>query len=304
MNDPTIISLTAIPSRFPDLGPTLRSLLTQDLPVAEVRLNIPQYYRRFPEWDGQLPEVPEGVRIVRCAEDYGPASKVLPTVLDYRGQAVDILFCDDDKIYDSGWHRRFKTERKGHPGAAIVEVGENFPDISDNSRAVGRLPRACRRHRDWRYRLYRALTLTLVKPHPFTTSGYVDMLSGYAGVMVRPEFFDDETYDIPAILWTVDDPWLSGHLERMEVPIWLNHRGRIPSGGNATSLDALEDLVEGGHGRTEADLAAIRYMRETYGIWVPQGQPIPPQGWMRPSMRALAWAAIRSGGGKLHENKD
>ncbi len=75
---PLIITLSAIPPRFAALGPTLRALLRQRHPADEIRLNIPERYRRFPEWDGTLPEVPEGVTILRCAQDYGPATKLLP----------------------------------------------------------------------------------------------------------------------------------------------------------------------------------------------------------------------------------
>lgn len=288
MGDPTIISLTAIPSRFPHLGETLASLLAQSLSADEIRLNIPMRYRRFPDWDGTLPDLPKGIRLVRTDADLGPASKVLPTVADHRGQAVDILFCDDDRLYDQGWLRRFKKERARHPGAVIVEVGENFPDIGDGARPSDRMPRAHRARRGWRYRAVRALTLTMFKPHPFRSSGYVDMLSGYAGVMVRPEFFDDEVFDIPDVLWTVDDPWLSGHLERRGVPIWLNHRGRVPEAGRLAAADALQDFTEQGQGRVAADLAAIDYMRATYGIWKPGGHPLRPGAGNLPSMRALA----------------
>ena len=83
----------------------------RDLDVDEIRLNIPERYRRFPEWDGTLPEVPEGVTIARCAQDYGPATKLLPTLQAYAGQPVDILLCDDDRIHDRNWTARFSRPR-------------------------------------------------------------------------------------------------------------------------------------------------------------------------------------------------
>ncbi len=78
MSSPTIITLSSIPPRFGLLKPTLFSLLSQRLKAEEVRLYIPHKYRRFPDWDGRLPEVPAGITIVRCDEDLGPATKVLP----------------------------------------------------------------------------------------------------------------------------------------------------------------------------------------------------------------------------------
>ena len=212
---PTIVTLSSIPPRFSDLGETLDSLLNQSLPVQEIRLYIPEHYRRFPDWDGTLPQVPEGVTIHRCAEDLGPATKILPAVRALNGQDVDILLCDDDKIYDRNWHRRFKELARKKPDTCIVEVGETFPDIAETHRPPDRLPRGRRRaSKGIGYRLKRLLSLGRHKPHFFVQSGYVDQISGYAGVLLRPDWFDEAVFDIPDILWTVDDPWLSGHLER------------------------------------------------------------------------------------------
>ena len=272
MPDPTIVTLTAIPPRFGQLEPTLNSLKDQSLPIDEIRLHIPETYRRFPDWDGSLPTVPDGVRIFRSESDYGPATKLLPAVIDLKGQSVDILFCDDDKLYDRNWYKRFNKSRQKHPDACIVEVGETFPDISDSHRPADRLPRGRREIKDLRYRLIRILSLTLYKPHLYRNSGYVDQISGYGGVMVRPEWFDDRVFDIPDILWTVDDPWISGHLERLNVPIWLNGNGKQPRERVTGKTFALGNLVELGHDRVKADMAAIDYFRETYGIWQPVGE--------------------------------
>jgi len=75
-----VISLTTIPSRMHLIAPTLRDLLAQTANVAEIRLNIPHRYRRFPDTDISLPDFPKGITVVRVDEDYGPATKVLPTV--------------------------------------------------------------------------------------------------------------------------------------------------------------------------------------------------------------------------------
>lgn len=284
---PTIITLSSIPPRFAQLTPTLKSLLAQSDPAQEIRLYIPQSYRRFPDWDGVLPHVPDGIAIYRCDVDLGPATKVLPAAADLRGQDLDILFCDDDKIYDRNWHRRFKTAAANHLNTCIVEVGETFPDIADTVRPPNRLPRGKRARKTLAYRLKRALTLTLYKPHIYRNSGYVDQISGFGGVLVKPDWFDEEAYDIPSILWTVDDPWLSGHLERRGIPIWLNGKGKLPTYGSGGRLHALLDLVEDGHGRIDADLAVIDYMRKRYGIWKKGGAPSTEFNRMTSSMREL-----------------
>ncbi len=288
MPDPTIITLASIPPRFDALGPTLQSLLAQDLPADEVRLYVPTGFRRFPNWDGTLPAVPKGVRIHVTHKDLGPATKVLPAARELRGRNVDILFCDDDRLYDPGWHRRFKTARAARPDACLCEHGETFPDIADEVRPPGRLPRAHRRRKGWPYRLLRAATLGLVKPHQYQSDGYVDYFAGYGGVMVRPEWLDDPAiFDIPEVLWTVDDPWLSGHLERQGVPIWLARFRSWPTKRDSSATHALHDLVEMGHDRVEADLAAIAHFRRAYRIWLPGGALPSPNPQFTPPMKEM-----------------
>lgn len=263
----TIISLSTIPPRFDQLEPTLRALLAQKDPADAIEINIPQRYRRFPHWDGTLPVVPAGVTLCRVDDDLGPASKILPTVQRYRGQDVDVVFCDDDKCYDPDWLARFKRLARQMPGSCLCEAGETFPDINDAARPPQRLPRMQRIRKNGLYRLIRILSLTTYKPHQFSASGHVDMLCGYGGVRVRPEFFPDEAFNIPDILWTVDDTWLSGMLEVAGVPIWLNADAPRPRGSRAGEVEPLVKLVDQDHDRVEADLACIAYFRKHYGIW-------------------------------------
>lgn len=280
------------PPRFHLLAPTLQSLLAQKLPAQAIHIYIPDSYRRFPDWDGTLPEVPAGVTIRRCDADLGPATKILPACRDYAGQDVDLLFCDDDKLYDPGWHQRLKRGRGAHPDACIVEAGENLTDIADDHRPAGRMPRARRRTRKpFSYRIKRLLSLFTIKAPMYANSGYIDVLSGHGGALIRPDWFDDAVWDIPDILWTVDDPWLSGHLERLGIPIWLVSEVPRMHGSCAGEIDALHDLVEQGHDRVKADVAAIDYMRETYDIWQPGGQPEAPQSWMSDTMRYISQRA-------------
>lgn len=284
----SIITLSTIPPRFGALGPTLYSLLAQREPAAEIRLYIPQSYRRFADWDGALPSVPAGVSIHRTEADIGPATKILPAARELRGQDVQIVFCDDDKIYDRDWLARFKAAAAAHPGCCIVEAGETFPDIADSARPADRLPRGRRQAKTLGYRLIRLATLTLHKPHLYRNSGYVDQISGYGGVLVRPDWFGDEVSEIPGNMWMVDDPWLSGHLERAGIPIWLNGKGRQPGFASSGRLAALLDLVDDGNDRVASDLAVIDYMRSHYGIWQKAGPVDRETSRMTASMRELA----------------
>lgn len=263
-----VISLTTIPSRMSYITPTLHDLLAQTADVSEIRLNIPYRYRRFPDAEISLPQFPEGVTVVRVPDDCGPATKVLPTVQDYQGQDVDILFCDDDQHYEPDWAARFVEARKSQPSACIVEHGYDLPDHA------GRLmrPRAVRREKDWRYRAARLASGLRKRPSRFIKDGYVDIFLGYRGAMIRPDSLPRETFDIPDVLWTVDDVWLSGQLTIAGVPIWLvadNSEHPKPLAYHA--IDALLDYSYKAHDRVKADATCVAYFQQNYGIW--QGRP-------------------------------
>ena len=108
------ISLTSIPPRFAGLRRTLNSLLRQR--PARIVLVIPHRYVRFPDWDGALPDIPDGVDLVR-GDDHGPASKYLPTIGQAHG---DILIADDDCDYHAGWLDALRAARLHHRQAAIA----------------------------------------------------------------------------------------------------------------------------------------------------------------------------------------
>lgn len=264
-----VLSLTAIPPRFPYLGETLRSLLAQSASVHAVNLYLPRKYRRFEFDPAQLPTVPAGVNICLVDTDYGPATKALPAVAQYKSQDVAILFCDDDKVYDPSWAQRFLDASRAHPDCCIVEEGGDVADYSSHSFRGECQPRSSRRPKDWAYRLRRALSLGTWKPRKNVGSGYVDMLEGWGGVLVKPRFFTDAAFDIPEILWMVDDIWLSGQLALNGVPIWLNGEGHHRAQGNTNEVKeaSLRKLVHEGHGRVAANQACVDYFRDTHHIW-------------------------------------
>src|SRR5436309_7569062 len=79
-NRRVIASLSTVPDRIDNLRPTIRSLLKQTRPPDEIVLAIPEFSVReqrpyvVPEYLLRLPRV----RILRCANDWGPATKFIP----------------------------------------------------------------------------------------------------------------------------------------------------------------------------------------------------------------------------------
>ncbi|MDF1854439.1 MAG: glycosyltransferase [Pseudooceanicola sp.] len=274
-----VISLSTVPPRFDKIGPTLDCLLRQTAKPDKIIVYIPKSYPRFPDYDGSLPQVPEGVEVHVCERDFGPATKVLPAVQEFKGQDVDILFCDDDALYPPNWAARFLKERAKRPNAAIASDGTEARDDAPATMERAHQPRALRlwRKTDPVYqtrRLLRWIKGRLTgKPQPVATrrshlrSGYVDVVLGYGGVLVRPEFFDDDAFEIPHELRSVDDVWLSGMIGKNGVPIWLDAGHPFIPAGDADTAQPLHAAVHAGLNRGQANKACIEYMRATYGIW-------------------------------------
>lgn len=264
----TIISLTSIPARFAHLGPTLESLLAQDLPASEIVLYIPRCYQRFADWDGTLPPVPAGVTLRRCDQDYGPATKLLPALKEFQGQDVDILFCDDDLIYPPGWHGAFRAARLAHPEACIAGSAADHL-WSRLMRPRAHQPRLRRWHEAALKRhMARNPQISPLAPPQVRRSGFGDLLEGWAGAMVKPAFFTDMVFEIPREFRMVDDPWISGNLAVNGVPIWSP--AEMPPPIRRHDIGAIEGLiflVDQGKGRSELDRSVTSFFRSHHGVW-------------------------------------
>lgn len=105
-----VISLTTLPHRLPHLLPVLQSLLNQHVKPDQVYLNLPTSYRRFNSTSspGKPLSIPHDIqrlvlndilRIQAIPVDYGPATKLIPTLEAERDPSTIIITVDDDMIY-------------------------------------------------------------------------------------------------------------------------------------------------------------------------------------------------------------
>jgi hypothetical protein len=199
-----IVSLTTIPSRIGLIGDTLKSLLAQSRPPKGICLNLPAYCRRearaydVPVWLGNL----KSVRLVAC-EDFGPATKLLPTLAASEPEQP-ILVVDDDRIYAPNLIAELEKASQARPGAALGLGGWVAPtDLIDRPTTI--------------------LSNLLQRPPAPVRSARierpvaVDILQGMAGYLVRPEFFDlvalTDYSGAPPAARLVDDVWISGHCQ-------------------------------------------------------------------------------------------
>lgn len=263
-----IITLTSIPSRFASLLPTLQSLLAQK--PDRLLLWIPYAYRRFPDWDGSLPVVPEGVTISRCDTDLGPATKILPSISAYKDQDVQILFCDDDCIVPPGWAYRLFAIQAERPHCAVATYvrGPYVPQqIPPKRRKAWQVPIEY----DILYRIsrlgHRLFGLPVSYRRPFWISGYGEVMFGAGGVVVKPSFFDERAFDIPDICWPVDDIWLSAMLNLNKISIYCPRFAALPKSIRSSSIDALIHASFEGMRRQELNQAASHYCKSVLGAW-------------------------------------
>ena len=275
-----VISLSSIPPRFDLIGPTLECLTAQGTAADAVELYLPRTYRRFPDYDGGMPTVPAGVTIHRPATDLGPASKVLHAVERYRDvEGAQILFCDDDRAYYPGWAAALFAEQARRPGDAVALTGWNVERTGLGGYAPRPAPQHVKRSRRWDmdYRIKRIRQILggggkvpiRMKParRLVARAGYADIFEGYGGVVVRPDFFDAEAYEIPKVLWAVDDVWLSGMLARRGIGIWVPEGLYEPKNTVADLTEALYRWRTDDMSRAQLNAKCANYLRDRYGVW-------------------------------------
>ena len=200
-NDSRVIaSLTTVPGRIDNLGPTVRSLLRQTRPPDEIVLTIPEFSIRekrpyeVPEYVSRLPRL----RILHCRKDWGPATKFIPVIREElaagRGDTL-IMVVDDDRVYPRDALETYLHYNKQLPDAALCFRGAAMP-----------------RSLDWR-------DARMIKASELREPEGVAVITGCGSYLIQPRFFDESLWDYssaPNGAFYMDDIWISG---------WLNRRG-------------------------------------------------------------------------------
>jgi hypothetical protein len=197
-----IVTLTTLPSRIERLQPTIKSLLNQTIAPNTIRLNVPAWSRReqrsyvIPEWLAAL----RAVTICRT-DDFGPATKLMPTLLEAPADAR-IVIVDDDRIYHPWFIEQMVRCSDTHPDVAVVGSGWDAPpDLTDRPSTL-------------------AATLAGRPPVPIKCTRVrgtrqVDVMQGVSGYLVKPRFFDlaaiADYGGAPDVAFLVDDVWISAH---------------------------------------------------------------------------------------------
>jgi hypothetical protein len=199
-NRRVIASLSTVPDRIDNLAPTIQSLLKQTRPPDEIVVAIPQFSIReqrpyvVPENVSRLPRV----RVLRCAEDWGPATKFIGAIQYELSAGRDsslIMVVDDDRLYPDDALETYLHYSQQLPNAALCFRGAAMPsslDWDDAKMIHGR---------------------DIREPLP------VAVITGCGSYLIQPRFFDEALWDYsgaPPIAFYIDDIWISA---------WLSRRG-------------------------------------------------------------------------------
>src|SRR5437762_11914649 len=175
-NRRVIASLSTVPDRINNLRPTIQSLLKQTRPPDEIVLAIPEFSIRerrpyvVPKYISRLPRV----RVLHCAEDWGPATKFIGAIQDELAAGREnslIMVVDDDRLYPRDALETYLYYSEQLPNAAICFRGSAMPSTLDWDDAT----------------MIRASELR--EPRP------VAVITGCGSYLIQPRFFHESLWD-------------------------------------------------------------------------------------------------------------
>src|SRR2546429_1621475 len=243
-----IASLTTVPGRINNLRPTIRSLLKQTRPPDEIVLAIPEFSVReqrpyvVPEYLLRLPRV----RVLHCAEDWGPATKFIGAIQDELAAGREnslIMVVDDDRLYPRDALETYLYYSEQLPNAALCFRGAAMPSTLDWDDAK---------------MIY---AKDLREPRP------VAVITGCGSYLVRARFFDRSLWDYsgaPSVAFYIDDIWISAWLSRRGVKRYV-----VPASAMMRSVRRQRRTVSLNkiHDRQKLNNETIAFFRDAWDVF-------------------------------------
>jgi hypothetical protein len=243
-----IVSLSTVPDRINNLRQTIRSLLEQTHPPDEIVLAIPQFSIReqrpyvVPKYISRLPRV----RVLRCPEDWGPATKFIGAIQDELAAGREntlIMVVDDDRVYPRDALETYLYYSEQLPNAALCFRGAAMPSSLDWDDA----------------KMIRASELR--QPQP------VAVITGCGSYLIQPRFFDESLWDYsraPSVAFYIDDIWISAWLSRGGVKRYV-----VPASAMMRSVFRQRRTVSLNkiHGRQKLNNETIAFFRDAWDVF-------------------------------------
>jgi hypothetical protein len=236
-----------VPDRIGNLEPTIRSLLKQTRPPDEIVLAIPEFSIReqrpyvVPKYISRLPRV----RVLHCAEDWGPATKFIGAIRDELAAGREntlIMVVDDDRLYPRDALETYLYYSEQLPNAALCFRGAAMPSTLDWDDAKMIYAKDVR------------------EPRP------VAVITGCGSYLVQPRFFDQSLWDYskaPSVAFYIDDIWISAWLSRRGVKRYV-----IPASARMGSVSRQRRTVSLNKipGRQKLNNETIAFFRDAWDI--------------------------------------
>jgi Glycosyl transferase family 2 len=246
-----VASLSTVPERIGNLGPTIRSLLRQTRPPDEIVVAVPEFSIReqrsyaVPKYVSRWPRL----RVLRCRKDWGPATKFIPVVREElaagRGNTL-IMVVDDDRVYPRDALETYLHYSDRLPEAALCFRGAAMP-----------------RSLDWR-------DAKMIRASELRQPQAAAVITGCGSYFIQPRFFDESLWDYskaPDGAFYMDDIWISGWLSRGGVKRYV-----VPASAMMRSVLrqrrtlSLHDVPEG---RQYHNNETIAFFGETWDVFAP-----------------------------------
>jgi glycosyltransferase involved in cell wall biosynthesis len=243
-----IASLSTVPDRINNLRPTIRSLLKQTRPPDEIVLAIPEFSVReqrtyvVPKYISRLPRV----RVLRCREDWGPATKFIAAIQDELAAGRKntlIMVVDDDRLYPRDALETYLYYSEQLPNAALCFRGAAMPSTLDWDDAK---------------MIY---AKDLREPSP------VAVITGCGSYLIQARFFDESLWDYsaaPQIAFYIDDIWISAWLSRRGVKRYV-----VPASAMMRSVSRQRRTVSLNKipGRQKLNNETIAFFRDAWDVF-------------------------------------
>ena len=195
---------------------------------------------------GYLKKIPR-VRILRCQQDWGPATKFIPVIQEElaagRGKTL-IMAVDDDRIYPRDALETYLHYHAQLPDAALCFRGALIPHS-----LVWFLPKMIRANQ-------------IREPKP------VAVITGTASYLVQPQFFDSALWDYagaPKSAFYMDDIWISGCLDRRGIKKYV-----VPASAMMRAVLAQRGtmtLCEVPNGAVRSNTEVINFFRDSWTVF-------------------------------------
>lgn len=215
-----IISFTTLPKRISKIKKTIDSLLNQSVKPNHIYLWLPKEFKRVKNQDITIPSFISNTPIeIKYTIDYGPFTKLRPTLEIEKDPNTIIVTADDDVLYPPNWLENLLNASKLLPDSAIGYRGRIFQNRKNLNYNQSNL-------------YYGSYEKKYLK---------VDILTATWGALYKRRFFDKEIFDdnILKSSFFVDDIWINGNLAKKNIDRYIIPNINIQPVVNVANIDSL-----------------------------------------------------------------